>query len=274
MHFLYIDEAGSTGADLNVPQQPVFMMAGLVVSDEKWRRTKEAIHNVVDQYFAGAIPENFELHAHELLAPTGGGPFLDHPRMQRNELAVHLLALIEQRGHYILAVPIYKATLAHEQAPQRQWGFDWHHPWQFAFSAQMTMFEEYLRSAATGSTSTGLAIVDHEDGAVDFVRTHTAERQAATGWRQLKKVVEIGYSAASHANPMIQLVDLVAFTLKKSYELRTANAANWPNEARAFFEQCKTLIWSRVKYKQLCFTKLNVHNDLIAFVKAIRVPPA
>ncbi len=270
MHFLYIDEAGSTGADLAAAQQPVFVMASLVVSDEKWRKTSEAIRAVVTKYFGQEPPAGFELHAYELLAPEGEGPFQGHPRADRNQLAIELLTLVGERGHYVFHVPVYKARLSGLSAPVQDWGFEWRHPWEFSFALQMTMFEEFLRGPSTGSTSTGLAIVDHEDASVEFVRQHTAFRQSARGWKQLKKVVEIGYSAASHANPLIQLTDLIAFTLKKYYELDTPMAAGWPQEAKDFFEECRAAVWPRVKFKKPSFTKLNVHECFLHHAKQCR----
>jgi hypothetical protein len=273
MHFLYIDEAGSTGFDLTAVQQPVFVMAGLTVSDEKWRKTSQAIRDKLETYFAGtAILTDFELHACELLSPSGGGPFAGHDRERRNALAIDLLRLIAERGHYLFHVPIYKAKLLATVAPSKNWGFNWHHPWQFGFSMQITMFEEFLRGPATGSTGTGLAIVDHEDESVEFVRMHTASRQADTGWKQLKKVVEIGYSASSHANPLIQLTDLAAFTLKKYYELETAAADKWPQPAKEFFQACRDAMWPRVKFKNPSFKKLNVHESMLETARTVRKP--
>lgn len=272
MHFLYLDEAGSTGGDLNSAQQPVFVMAGLTVSDEKWRKTSQAVRDRLQQYFDSPIPstQGFELHACELLSPDGDGPFSGHARDKRNNLALDLLRLIEERGHYLFHVPIYKESLAALARPTKDWGFDWFHPWQFAFSLQITMFEEFLRGPSTGRTSTGLAIIDHDDACVDFVRAHTSSRQSDTGWKQLKKVVEIGYSASSHANPLIQLTDLAAFTLKKYYEMTTPSASQWPAEAHTFFTECRNVVWPRVKFKNPSFTKLSVHSSLIDHASSVR----
>ena len=272
MHFLYIDEAGSTGADLHAPQQPVFVMSSLVVSDEKWSKTTRAVLEVITKYLGKDPGRDFELHACELLAPDGEGPFAGHPREARNQLALDLLSVISERGHCIFHVPIYKSKLAVLETPSKEWGFDWKYPWQMGFHLQMTMFEEFLRSSATGSTSTGLAIVDHEDKCVDFVRRHTAYRHGQKGWQQLKKVVEIGYSASSHANPLIQMADLTAFTLKKYYETRIEFSSKWPQEAKEFFEKCKSVVWPRIKFKNPSFTKLNVHESLLSYAKLARKP--
>lgn len=36
MYLMYADESGSTGIDYDNPQQKVFTLAGLAVSDEDW----------------------------------------------------------------------------------------------------------------------------------------------------------------------------------------------------------------------------------------------
>lgn len=270
MHFLYVDEAGNTGADLNNLQQPVFTMAGLVVSDEKWRKTRQRVNEMVEQFFNGAVPNHFELHAAELLSPNGGGPFEGRSRDERNALCRSLLELIAERSHYIFQTSIYKSALIAQPALAQQFGFDWHHPWEFSFEMILTMFEDFLRGPNTGQSSAGLAIIDHEDASVQFVRAHTARRQKETGWRQLKKVVEIGYSASSHANAMIQLTDLVAFARKKYLEIATPMAAQWPQAAKDFYTACNDVIWERVKFKNLAFQRLNVHCSVIDHAKAIR----
>lgn len=272
MHFLYIDEAGNSGANLHDADQPVFVMAGLVVSDEKWHGTKAVIEAKLLTFLEGVLPPNFELHACQLLSPTGTGPFAGLDREIRNALALDLLNLITERSHSLLLVPIYKSSLEQRPAPPGQFGFNWKHPWEFGFGLMLTMFEDFLRGPETGRTSAGLAIVDHEPQYVEFVRSHTRNRQASTGWRKVRKVVEIGYSATSHANPLIQLTDLVAFTYKKYLELETPKAAAWPQPAKDFYTQCKQSLWDRVKLKQLCFQRLSVPAPTVEYAKAVREP--
>ena len=72
MHLCYIDEAGSTGKDLANVQQPVFVMAGLLVSDEKWKKTERESQRIIKSACGGTPPPGFELHAGDLLAPRPG----------------------------------------------------------------------------------------------------------------------------------------------------------------------------------------------------------
>lgn len=73
MHRCYIDETGSTGKDLNSSLQPIFVMAGVLVSDERWRKTAEAIKRIAEKAVGEPLPSSFELHACELLSPAGEG---------------------------------------------------------------------------------------------------------------------------------------------------------------------------------------------------------
>jgi hypothetical protein len=132
------------------------------------------------------------------------------------------------------------------------------------------MAEEFLRSARTGRSSTGMVVIDHEPRYLDVVRVHSRARQLAKGCQQVRKVMEIGYSATSHANPMIQLTDLVAFTMKKWAEREAGHGDDWPTEARAFFKECHDEVWDRVELKMLKFSKLNVPDALTDYLRAIR----
>lgn len=75
MHLVYIDETGTTGKKLRASGNDVFVMAGVVVSDEKWHKTHETMSKRIKAAFNESLPDSFELHAHELLAPDGAGPF-------------------------------------------------------------------------------------------------------------------------------------------------------------------------------------------------------
>ncbi|NCB27507.1 MAG: DUF3800 domain-containing protein [Bacteroidia bacterium] len=97
MHFYYLDEAGCTGEDLNNDQQPVFVLGGVSVRDEGWNRTQEDFATILSDYFGGNIPGNFELHAEQLLSPNGAGPFQNHDRERRNQLAKKVLALLNSK---------------------------------------------------------------------------------------------------------------------------------------------------------------------------------
>ena len=83
MHFYYLDESGDTGANLNDADQPVMVLGGVSVRDEGWNLTQQQMAGIIDTYFGGAAPDDFELHAIELLSPAGNGPFAGRPMADR-----------------------------------------------------------------------------------------------------------------------------------------------------------------------------------------------
>jgi hypothetical protein len=271
VHLCYVDESGSTGSDLSNAEQPVFTMAGLLVSDEKWRRTEKAVRDcLVDALGDVANADDFELHAADLLAPTSVGAFSELNREERNHLALSLLEIPANRNHQVLLQVVHKSTAARADPPDSEYGFDWNHPWDLALAATFTMFEDFLRSSRTGSTSTGMIFIDHEEAYLELVRRRSEARRSAVGWRKLNKVMEIGYSAVSHTNAMIQLVDLIAFTMRKHAESFGNYRSDWPEEAHVFYRECHDRIWPRVLYKQLKFTKLTVPTDFCDHLKSVR----
>lgn len=270
MHLCYIDEAGSTGKDLSATQQPVFVMAGLLVSDEKWTKTERDSQAIVEKALGGARTAGFELHAGDLLAPQGQGPFAEWGRQARNQLALDLLQLIDDRSHQVLVQLVHKPKMAAAQPPTLPLPIDWKDPWEVGFASLLTMTEEFLRSGRTGRSSTGLVIIDHDPQYLQVVRTHARDRQLSKGWMETRKVMEIGYSAVSHANPMIQLADLIAFTMKKWAAAEAGYGSAWPAEAHAFFKKCHDLTWPRVEFKNLSFPNLNVPDAFTNFLKEVR----
>ena len=90
MHLCYIDETGSSGKNLADRQQPIFAMAGLLVSDEKWKRTERESRAIVEKALGSSPPAGFEIHAGDLLAPHGAGPFKDWPHGGRTQPALPL----------------------------------------------------------------------------------------------------------------------------------------------------------------------------------------
>jgi hypothetical protein len=115
MHFFYIDETGCTGADLNNAEQPIFVIGGIDVTDEKWRETHAIIRDTLEGFYGGNPPKNFELHASDLV--NGEGFFAGKERAERNALVHSLLDIIAKRGHGIHFVGIDKAKLAAAASP-------------------------------------------------------------------------------------------------------------------------------------------------------------
>src|SRR5438874_2210216 len=99
MHFFYLDESGDTGLNLDDANQPIMVLGGISLRDEGWNTTHAAMKEMLEDYFGGSLPAQFELHAKELLAPNGEGPFAGHAMPQRSDLARRLIQLLHDRKH-------------------------------------------------------------------------------------------------------------------------------------------------------------------------------
>lgn len=64
MYILYADESGNTGTDYDNKQQPIFVLAGVLINDDKWHD----INNYFNKRKIEILPilENTEIHTNEL----------------------------------------------------------------------------------------------------------------------------------------------------------------------------------------------------------------
>ena len=88
MNLVYIDESGNTGHNLKDTQQPVFLLASLIIPESQWFLLEEKFLNIVRKYFGNPLPHNLEIHAIQL--KSGRGPFknmsLEKQFLFRNEM--------------------------------------------------------------------------------------------------------------------------------------------------------------------------------------------
>lgn len=248
MHFFYMDETGCTGADLGNAEQPIFVIGGIDVTDEKWRETHALIRETLAKFFDGKLPENFELHSAELV--NGEGFFADKKRDDRNALVHSLLDVIARRGHGIHFVGINKARLA--AAPLAEHAvIDCRIPYQLGFNYLVTYIERYV-GERLGKTARGMIILDKKDIYQEQIDALTDfRRYEVPGVRKLKRIVEFSYPVNSIRHPMIQLSDLVIFLTRKFLECENGYRPDWSVEAKNFFATCYAKITDRTKWSDL-----------------------
>ena len=72
MYLIYFDESGNTGTNLRDTQQPIFVLCALAVPKDKWLQVEQDLHAGVEAIYPAPRPDNFEIHAAELMSPRGG----------------------------------------------------------------------------------------------------------------------------------------------------------------------------------------------------------
>ena len=66
MNLVYIDESGNTGLNLKDPQQPVFILAAMILPESRWFSLEELFFNISSDYFGYPLPSPFEIQAKDL----------------------------------------------------------------------------------------------------------------------------------------------------------------------------------------------------------------
>ena len=270
MHFFYLDETGCNGADLNAGQEPIFVLGGVSVKDQGWVATTEEMEKIVTAYFQpDPIPAGFELHAHELLSPSGDGPFTGHDRARRNQLAFDLLDL---NSNPLPSCPFCcpgQELMAAEAIGSEHEVFHAQTPYLLGFDYMTTLINHHVKERL-GHTARGVIILDKKEMFEETIARITRYRRFEVAkTRRIKWLVEFSYSIDSEKHPMIQLSDLVIYCTKKFLELDRDYRDAWPQPAKDFYAQCFEKVYARVPQKPLV-QQLGKHangvNDLLGRV--------
>ncbi len=272
MHFYYLDEAGCTGSDLKNQDQPIFVLGGISVRDEGWNKTQESLGTILEGYFDGALPQNFELHTDQLLSPNGDGPFSGHARDRRNNLAKSILGLVVDRSHDIHLFAVDKAKL-NACSCCAAMPYDTKTPYLLAYDYLITYINWFVKNNL-GRSARGMLIIDaKEQFQADIERITQERRFGGPASRRVKWIVEFSYPVDSKKNPMVQLSDLVVYCAKKFLEIVNGYRDSYPAEAKKFFAECYALIHDRIQRKDLVDRDGRGMNGLNRFLSQIQSKP-
>lgn len=252
MHFCYLDETGCSGGNLDDDQEPIFVLGGIAVKDQGWSTTTNAFRSLLCDYLGmSSLPDNFELHSHELLSPKGEGQFIGHSRTRRNKLAFDLLDLVAERSHQVHYIALEKACIDFHADATESGVFSTKEPYLLGFNYMVTYLEAFVRNHL-GRTARGMIIVDVKDQYIKGIEqiTHYREFDVPKS-RRLKWVVEFTYPVDSARHPMIQLTDLVVFCVRKFFEMDRGHRPTWSKDAKEFYAACFERIYERIWRKRL-----------------------
>jgi len=250
MHFFYIDESGDTGRDLLNAEQPIMVLGGLSVSDEKWNNTQIEFDRIISLYFSGAKPVDFELHCTQLLSPNGDGPFAGHPMEDRTQFAKDLLNILVSQNHNVHYIAFDKARV-HNTTCGARLCFNPSRPYELGFDYLITYINWFIRNRL-GATARGLIILDEKRDQYDNIERILNDRRFLTvRTHRVKRIVEFGYPIDSRKNPMIQLSDLIIFCVRKFLEIENGYRNGYNQAAKDFYAQCYNIIDRRIAKKAL-----------------------
>jgi Protein of unknown function (DUF3800) len=272
MHFYYLDESGCTGSDLTSQEQPIFVLGGISVRDEGWNKTQELLATILEGYFGGALPQNFELHTDQLLSPNGDGPFSGHARDRRNSLAKSILGLLADRSHDVHLCAIDKAKLSSCSCCVAM-PYDTRTPYHLAYDYLITYINWFVKNKL-GRSARGMLIIDaKEQFHADIERITHMRRFDGPSTHRVKWIVEFSYPVDSQKNPMVQLSDLVVFCTKKFLEIDNGYRDSYAQDAKRFYAECYTLIHDRIRRKDLIDREGRGMDRINGFLREIQSKP-
>jgi len=272
MHFYYLDEAGCTGRNLSDRNQPIFVLGGISVRDEGWNQSQQAMLAIFNRYFGGSIPEDFELHAEELLSPEGSGAFAGHSRLRRNGLAKEILALLSKRKHHVHLIALDKQRIA-ARTCTASLVYSPSVPYLLAYDYLITYIDAFVKDRL-GSSARAMILLDVKDEFRQGVELITNNRRVeGPKAHRVNRVVEFSYPIDSRKNPMVQLSDLVVFCAKKFLELEARYRGDWPEDAKRFYAECYRLIDDRIQRKDLVPRSGRDMSGLNEYLASVQAKP-
>lgn len=205
MHLLYVDESGSV-AD---PNQQYFVLAGVSVFERKTHWAEQKLNDVARK-FAPDAPHSIELHGSPMRSGRDG--------WKTHALPDRLNAIKEAlregvAGHYsngvrIFAAVIKKAALAGED------------PVVHAFEQLASRFDLFLkrRHHKYNDSQRGIMLFD-ESATEQRIQTLAREfKYEGHTWGKTANFAEVPVFLDSKASRLIQLADLVAYSIFRKYE--------------------------------------------------------
>lgn len=273
MHFFYLDESGDTGENLADLGQPIFVLGGLSVADKKWNNTKESLDKIIYNYFNGAVPANFELHATELLSPKGEGPFNGHAIADRLTLVRKLLDLLDELGHNAHFIAIEKSKVVINEC-EFATQYNAKNPYLVAFDYLITYINWHVKENL-GQSARGMLVLDEKpehQASIESIVHH--RRFNVPAIQKVKWIVEFSYPVDSKKNPMIQLSDLVVLCVRRFLEIELGYKPNTPEIVKNFYGECFHNLGKRVKSKSIIERKGKNLDKLTNYLEGIQAKPA
>ncbi len=225
MHLIYLDESGNSGMNLTDPQQPVFVLCGLVVAEHKWLDLERDLLDACDRYLPDR-PASFEVHGADIR--NGRGYFADLSVAQRVAFRDEWLRLAGRHDCKIIYRAIGKARF--QKWLRQAYGSGVQiNPYVAAFALVSQVVNDYLRKL--NPPQLGVFISDENREVVLEVEKSIRLLRKHEGQLRLSQIVEKGFFIDSTASLPLQLCDLCALAIRKAEEAKMGLATKAIDQA-------------------------------------------
>lgn len=202
MHLLYADESGSTGDS----KQTYFVLAGVSLFERQGYWISQELDKLVSD-INPADPMSLELHG----SPMFGGKkeWRQYHKDQRCNLIRNALEILadSHKSNRIFACVVNKAKVSPKD------------PVEVAFEQLASRFDHYLsRLHKNNDPQRGLIIFDKSTYETTIQGLATDFRSVGHTWGVLRNLSEVPLFLDSKASRLIQLADLIAYSIFRKYE--------------------------------------------------------
>jgi|GEM_PF-3141222 len=259
MKLFYMDDSGSSGLNLDDPQQPLLVLGGVVIDDSKWAKVNKQLNEIKGQYGIGGE----EIHALEIANSKGIFKGWDYNKKQN--FIKQNLQLIADNELKILHFEVIKAN--YKNYFDKNFSRDYKKmlripPYIVAYSYILQIAEQYLQNANTN----GILIADEQD--VNLLANDTLKILRAIDEPEIKinRLVEKSFFINSRESNLLQLSDIVVYYIKRYFEIPLKQISQKSLEERT---QMYNIIKSRIytptfdirKHKILGFIKKRLDEE-------------
>ena len=213
MHLIYLDESGNTGVDLGNVHQPVFVLGALLVPEERWLKLEIDLTALVERFFPAPRPDDFELHATELINPRGY--FRQFAVAHRLEFFREVLNLAARHQLRFVYRSIVKKSFARWLTNTFGAGV-LINPHVAAFSLVAQVIQEHLKSLP--GTPLGIFISDDNREVAPDVEKSIRILRSDTSKLRLGQIIEKGFFIDSRTSLPLQLCDLCTYAARRREE--------------------------------------------------------
>jgi len=213
MHLIYLDESGNTGNNLADPQQPVFVLGGLIVPEHTWQAVEIDLERALEHHLPSSSPKDFEMHAGDLR--HGTGCFKGIPVKTRVTLRDEWLKVAAAHHLHFIYRAITKTR--YERWMRGTFGTNISiNPHLAAFPLVAQVANSFLKSHSPETL--GIFISDNNREVVSDIERFLKLLRATPGTLRLDRIIEKGFFIDSRKSLLLQLADLCTLYARKDEE--------------------------------------------------------
>jgi len=227
MHLIYLDESGNSGGNLADPRQPIFVLCALIVPEQRWQALEMALAAEIGKHWPTPLPEDFEIHASELINPKSAVVRAKNPT-ERLAFITAWLTVAARHEVKLVFRAIQKRRYSEWQ--QKTFGAGVTiNPHVAALSLVAQVVNSHLRSLP--GTPLGIFISDENHQVARDVDKFIRLLRGVDGPIRLTQIIEKGFFIESHKSLVLQLCDLCAYAIRRHEEIRCGATAKPVDEA-------------------------------------------